>query len=231
LLAFMWIWPLNRAQMERSAVILEILQAWQYVEVYMLGIIIESWQLGAVSRLFINRYCTSVTPTLQWAAGYGMISAGDAQCFEIAASITAGAYLLIPFAFGLAVLGSYVVKAYVQQLREFQEGDDEISDDEKLRAFDRTTWDNRESALENIRKPPVLFTDTFRWSLRKEDGGSVETVFASASQPSADEEMEKLMATPAETLPLAETSSSEDGGQDEKMTQHEKDEFVKSLDC
>jgi Paraquat-inducible protein A len=231
LLVWMWLWPQTRAQRERSAIILEILQAWQYVEVYMLGIIIECWQLGAVSILFVNRYCESFVGTIHMAAGYGFIADRDAQCFKLEASIMSGAYLLIPFAFGLSALGTLVVKAYVQQLRECQDVDDVISDEEKLRAFDRTTWDNRENALESIRKPPVHFTDTFRWILRKKDGSMVETSSESSSQVSGVEEMDKLLATSVETAPVAETSSSEDGGHDEKMTQHEREEYLRSMDC
>ena len=84
-------------------------------------------QLGAISKLFINRYCESITPAMQLMAGYDVFDGQDAQCFELAASIAGGAYLLIPFVCGLALLGTYVVKAYIQYLRELQDEEEDIS--------------------------------------------------------------------------------------------------------
>lgn len=165
-LVFLWIFPISEKRRQKLAIFLEILQAWQYVEVYILGIVIMSWQLGSVSKLFINRYCGSINGILVQLAYYGIIGERDAQCFEMEASIAAGAYLLVPFVSGLAVINTFVVKAYVQYLREKKHEEDQVTEEEKLRAFDRTTWDNRNDALDNIRPAPVLFTDTFRWSLK-----------------------------------------------------------------
>lgn len=206
-LMFLWLVPTTRKQKNKCAIALEILQAWQYVEVYMLGIIIESWQLGSISKLFINRYCESVNPILDLIAAYGIIDARDAQCFELGASIAEGAYALIPFTMGLALVGTYVVKAYIQTLREQHDEEDCVTEEEKLRAFDRTTWDNRDSALENIHDPPVLFTDTFRWTLARKEGsgdGSAELTVSDEAMVIAD----KPLAAP--TYPAAETSDSDD---------------------
>lgn len=128
------------------------------------------------------------------------------------ASIEYGAYLLIPFTCGLAVLGTYVVKAYIQYLRELHDAEDDITEEDKLRAFDRTTWDNRESALENIRNPPVLFTDTFRWTLCKEDIPRVETLFASSTPAPEDLKIVDQAATLA-----ADSSSSEEPHEHEEI--------------
>lgn len=196
-LTYMWLVPTTRKQKGKIAVLLEILQAWQYVEVYMLGIIIESWQLGQISKLFLNRYCESINPTLELIASYGIIDTRDAQCFELAATIAEGAYALIPFVIGLALLGTYVVKAYIQTLREQADEEDEVSEEDKLRAFDRTTWDNREGALEAIQDPPVLFTDTFRWTLVQKEG-------------TAQEELVPFDVHGVDKPPVAETSSSDE---------------------
>lgn len=201
---YMWLVPTTRKQKEKVAILLEILQAWQYVEVYMLGIIIESWQLGEISKLFINRYCEQIDPLLQLAASYDIIEARDAQCFELAASIAQGAYALIPFVIGLAMVGTYVIKAYIQTLREQHDEEQYTTEEEKLRAFDRTTWDNRESALENVRDPPVLFTDTFRWTLYSMAGTEDDSLDLTV----ADEaDFAKPLDTP--TYPVADTSDSD----------------------
>jgi hypothetical protein len=55
-LVLQWFVPLAPTGRERVAIVLEILQAWQYVEVYILAIIIESWyvlqQIHGLSYLY-----------------------------------------------------------------------------------------------------------------------------------------------------------------------------------
>lgn len=48
-LLIQWFVPLTRKRRHRLMVSLEILQAWQYAEVYLLAIIVGSWQLGPIS--------------------------------------------------------------------------------------------------------------------------------------------------------------------------------------
>jgi hypothetical protein len=48
-LLIQWFLPLTRKRRNRLMVSLEILQAWQYAEVYLLAIIVGSWQLGPIS--------------------------------------------------------------------------------------------------------------------------------------------------------------------------------------
>jgi uncharacterized paraquat-inducible protein A len=44
-----WFKALTRRQRERVTVSLKILQAWQYAEVYLLSVLVASWQLGGIS--------------------------------------------------------------------------------------------------------------------------------------------------------------------------------------
>jgi hypothetical protein len=44
-----WFAPLPKVRRHRLSVLLEILHAWQYTEVYMLAILVGSWQLGPIS--------------------------------------------------------------------------------------------------------------------------------------------------------------------------------------
>ena len=44
-----WLMPLTRKHRYRLSIVLEILQAWQYVEVYLLAVLVASWQLGTFS--------------------------------------------------------------------------------------------------------------------------------------------------------------------------------------
>jgi hypothetical protein len=69
------------------SILTEIFQAWQYVEVYMLAIIISSWQLGPVSEFMINSYCDGLTSTFATLVYYGILDPEDAQCFQVQAKI------------------------------------------------------------------------------------------------------------------------------------------------
>lgn len=48
-LLIQWLAPLTQFQRHRLSVSLEILQAWQYIEVYLLAVLVGSWQLGTIS--------------------------------------------------------------------------------------------------------------------------------------------------------------------------------------
>lgn len=47
-----WFVALTQIQRHRLSILLEILQAWQYAEVYLLAILVASWQLGPISGKF-----------------------------------------------------------------------------------------------------------------------------------------------------------------------------------
>ena len=51
-LLIQWFVPLTRKRRFRLMILLEILQAWQYAEVYLLAIIVGSWQLGPISGTY-----------------------------------------------------------------------------------------------------------------------------------------------------------------------------------
>ena len=152
----------------------------------------------------LNNFCTSLDFTLNMLVYYGILDNGDAQCFALEASIMAGAYLFVPLTCCLALLNAYVVKAYIQNLKEQQDEAEVASEDEKLRAFDRTTWDSRTEAIKNIRRPQILFTDTFRWTLRRHDQGYSDSTWKNKSQTEAPQMFQ------IDTIPLAKTSCSDE---------------------
>jgi hypothetical protein len=50
-LLIQWFAPLTMKRRKRLMILLEILQAWQYAEVYLLAILVGSWQLGPISGM------------------------------------------------------------------------------------------------------------------------------------------------------------------------------------
>jgi len=175
-LVYHWLAPMGQQRRKKVALVLEILQGWQYVEVYIMAIVIQSWQLSPVSTLLLNYLCSGLDFTLNLMVYYGILEENDAQCFALEATITAGAYFMVPITFCMAVLNTFVMKAYLQQLREAEEAKEILSEDEKLRAYDRTTWDSRTDAMRKIRPALVGFVDTFRWALRRQQHNSVSSL-------------------------------------------------------
>jgi uncharacterized paraquat-inducible protein A len=49
-LLYQWMQPLSTRRRYRCEVLVEALQAWQYADVYIVSVIIASWQLGPVSE-------------------------------------------------------------------------------------------------------------------------------------------------------------------------------------
>ena len=140
----------------------------------------------------LNQFCTSLDFTLNLLVYYGVLERNDAQCFALEASIAAGCYLLVPLTIGLALLNTFVTKAYIQQLREKAEASYSIPEDEKLRAFDRTTWDSRSQALQTIRTSQITFTDIFRWTLRHGAGVSFSKKKLTSESPKTLEDDETI---------------------------------------
>jgi hypothetical protein len=151
------------------SVAIETLQAWQYVEVYLASIIVAAWQIGPVSEFMINDYCGGVRRTLSMLSFYGIIDAEDSQCFRVQAGIEDATFILAAGAVILAVMHSFVMKAVNQYERDCSEISVLLEETSKLPVLDSFTNEEVEAARRSITPPAVLFTDTFRWTLRRED--------------------------------------------------------------
>jgi len=169
-LLYLWLVPLSKKTRNRVVVAIEVLSAWQYLEVFLLSILVGSWQTAGMSKLFLNRYCKLLDFAFSQGVYYGLLSERDGQCFEMSGTIGLGSFMIIPVGFGVAVMSSFVMSAVIQSFRE--EDEEEMNalatEGEKLRALDRTTWDDTSEAMKALQDVPVLFTDAFGCVLRSE---------------------------------------------------------------
>jgi hypothetical protein len=161
-LLIQWIVPITVKQRDRMNVIIETLGAWQYIEVYILAIIVGAWQIGDISSYLLDDYCANITEFLSQLVFYGIIEPQDAQCFRVVATIKSGAYIYVIASAFLAVLGAFVGKA-VYQLQYFRESN-------IFAVLSRTQDDMRDEmpmkgTPDDMKPVPVLFTDSFRWLL------------------------------------------------------------------
>ena len=90
LMCIRWFMFLNQKQRFHNFVITEALEAWKYLEVYILAVIIASWQLGSVSEFLINDYCGSFGEAFTTMAYHGVLKEEDAQCFRVDAQVEYG---------------------------------------------------------------------------------------------------------------------------------------------
>jgi Paraquat-inducible protein A len=75
----------------RLGVAIEILQAWQYTEVYLLSVVLAVWQFSDVSTIL----CDGLSGLFSMLVSSGVLDPSDAQCFQAQASLQAASYLLL----------------------------------------------------------------------------------------------------------------------------------------
>jgi len=161
-LCLQWFGLLAQKGRTRLSVINEVLQAWQYVEVYLIALFVASWQLGPVSQYMFNAYCGPLDEFFAQMVLYGILKEVDAQCFSVQGSIDPGSIVLLAAAILLAFVNSVVTLANKQCLEEYHHTPSAAKED------------NENIADAEIRRIPVVFTDAYRWFLVATE--STETV-------------------------------------------------------
>ena len=137
--------------------------------------VVHCRQLGPVSQFMINAYCDGLQETFAKLVYYGILKPEDAQCFSVESSLESGWFLLAVGAVLLALLNTFVVKAVIQNFRDKDEIEQRASDleDWKSDYTSGTFGEEGEQEIDNRgnNPVPVLFTDTFRWALKRENNG------------------------------------------------------------
>jgi Paraquat-inducible protein A len=175
-----WLVPVRRVAANRLRVAIEVLQAWQYVEVFLLSVIVAVWQIGDVSTFLVNDYCGGLSSTFSALVSSGILDPADAQCFRSQASIEPASYVLIAAAIVLIMLTNFVSRATIQRLREDTERGLQLQagttlslengggDDDNNSSSNNNNNNNNNNDLppvERLANIPVLFTDQYRWLL------------------------------------------------------------------
>jgi len=138
-----WFLPMSRKTRERNELFNEVLSAWQYMEVYVMSIVITAWQISGVSEFMINAYCGKLQRTFTSLAFYGVLEAEDAQCFQVGATVEAASWLLVAASVLLFFVSKFVVSAARQKKQ-----DDNTPISKRLHT-DR--WTSTRSADETVR--------------------------------------------------------------------------------
>jgi len=137
-----WFAPMTMKQRMWNTVQIEILGAWQYMEVYVLSVIIAAWQLGGVSEYMINAYCDPMRSSFTSLSYYGILSEDDAQCFRVDASVQSASWILVAASLILSILNHFIMGASSQKSQE-----DNVPAEKRLHT-DRWVW-NKQSSVTN----------------------------------------------------------------------------------
>lgn len=160
---FRWFYALGQASRGRLDIAIEILEAWQYIEVYVLTILLGIWQLGDVSEYMMNQYCGSFNAAFAEMAYFDILPDEDAQCFKLQPSVQAGSYILMAAAVVLAVLRTWM-KLAIRQVH-LQRSSAMFFGPMDAQPIDVEGDVN--VLVKEITPSPVLLTDRFRWLLKK----------------------------------------------------------------
>lgn len=163
-----WFVPMTTKQQVKMTTLVEILQAWQYAEVYLIAIFVASWQLGPISSFMVNSYCGSLGDFFSEMVFYGILKNEDAQCFSVKSSIEGGFFVLTAGAILLSLVNSFVTKATKQYSSDQVELHRQSNIEKRSLQLEEGKEVHVDSLKTTLHSPPVLFTDTFRWLLRRD---------------------------------------------------------------
>jgi len=223
-----WFLPLTRTQRTRIWVLNEILQAWQYMEVYLLALFVASWQLGPVSQYLFNSQCKNLRGFFAQLVSYEILKEEDAQCFGVQGAIEPGSFTLVAAAMLLALLNSFVTKAtrqhnyYLERslpdvdvedvhVHEDVHADNDAENNSNNHHHDSSTTTVAPSTTTRstkLRPIPVMFTDTYRWLLR---GGGEGGAAAAAITTTTVEEVDTTHSMEAGRASLSTTADGKEG--------------------
>jgi len=170
LLICQWFMPMRERTRQRLGVALEILQAWQYLEVFILAVLMGAWQFGATTGRLMMEVCGDLQELIDMLLYFDILEFEDANCFRTEVDIDYGVFFLAAAAILLLLFNTFVHKAQLHYLWDKQvygkmvyRRDSLLKSEMVVKEFDQ------DEAMRSIHPPPVLFTDMFRWSLYHPD--------------------------------------------------------------
>jgi len=109
LVMVVWLVPMKICLHTKIFSTIEIITSWQYVEVYILGVVTTSLFIPEISSFMLQSYCDELGGLLSTLLSLGLISSDDARCLTLHATIEANAYLLIFACLFLLLLSKVLV--------------------------------------------------------------------------------------------------------------------------
>jgi len=167
----MWFVPITQLTRIRLTVMVEVLKAWQYLEVFFIGTLVMLWQAKPISATIGFILCKDFQNIFNTAAEYGFLSDRDARCYLINADLRASVFIHIFASLLLGKTTEFVLKAVDQQSIDVctKEGamDTNASIDHTLIKELLTNEKKFQELIDYQQKLPIRFTDYYRFALSK----------------------------------------------------------------
>lgn len=161
-LLLQWLHPHGMNVRSKVHAFVEILQPWQYLEVFCLTVVMTSIQLGNLTETFAARYCQDLDGVFSALVTYGVLSDNAGKCFAVEGNVEYGSVLMVGGVFMLALLRIIVKGAFMQsQATVVQPGTPALPKGSSAGGGDA-------DIIAKIRPEPVLFSDRFSWLLQKQ---------------------------------------------------------------
>jgi hypothetical protein len=184
-----WFHVMEKSQRQKNLVVHEILSSWQYMEVYVLSVVIAAWQLGGVSEYMINAYCSSLENLFTTLSFYGILKESDAQCFRVNASVEKASWMLVAASIILILLNHFVVSASLQMEQDhIVPSNRRLHTDRWLTNKETMSLDEEEDAHSTpnneVSVSPVAsrFTDFYSFVTIKEESSELNPLALSAAE-------------------------------------------------
>jgi Paraquat-inducible protein A len=167
-----WFYPMTDKSSRGLEVWIEALEAWQYVEVLVVTILLSVWQLGDISEFLMNKQCDSFESFFATMSHFQILTPQEAQCFKLQPTVEIGTYILVAATISLSFLRTWMALAvrqvkYQEQFRYLTTRERNDSSAVPLADAEMTSGDGMTKdatiLLNAIAPFPILFTDQFRW--------------------------------------------------------------------
>jgi len=112
-LALTWLWWMELTLRQQKLVLVanEVLSAWQYLEVYIIAIIVAILQMRDLSAVMMQPICHLIKPTLNVLRTLELIDDVHTECFYVDTSVQPGCFLLLIAAILLNLSHQFITRA------------------------------------------------------------------------------------------------------------------------
>ena len=166
----LWFVPVTEKRRSHLIWTIEILKAWQYLEVYFLGTLVMMWQANPISESLILIVCWGLRDFFASLAEFGVLSEQQSRCFLINASLELSVIIHIAAGVLLWWITKFVSDAVAQQSEDLNikyKVHGVKRESEKVFGEAAHIDKDFDKIISDLVHLPVRFTDAFPWAIRE----------------------------------------------------------------
>jgi len=166
-LYFLWFVPMSYISRTRLIETIHIFRNWQFLDVYLVSIILSTWQIGGVLEYMLSPYCQAIGAMLGIKEERAHLG-GSHQCFSGEAQLRPAIFFLLFASIMLRWLTHFSMMATAQQSMEYAIIETHSIFDvscacNKVSLKDKETDDKRSGEV----RTPIYFSDYYSFFLEK----------------------------------------------------------------